>query len=71
MVDPALVEVAKEYGDRLQVAKINVDDHQLTPARLAVRGIPTFMLFRNSALAAQKMGAVSKSQLTAFLDRNL
>ena len=71
MIAPILDEVAKDYGDRLQIAKINVDEHQSTPAKFGVRGIPTLILFKNGAVAAQKVGALSKSQLTAFLDGNL
>ena len=71
MIAPILDEVAKDYGDRLQIAKINVDEHQSTPVKFGVRGIPTLILFKNGAVAAQKVGALSKSQLTAFLDGNL
>ncbi|MGF6767892.1 thioredoxin 1 [Paraburkholderia sp. GAS199] len=71
MTAPVLDAVAQEYGDRLQVAKLNVDDHQSTPAKFGIRGIPTLLLFKNGALAAQKVGALSKSQLTAFLDSHL
>ena len=71
MIAPILDEVAKDYADRLQVAKLNVDENQATPARFGVRGIPTLILFKNGAVAAQKVGALSKSQLTAFLDSHL
>ncbi len=71
MIAPILDEVAKDYGDKLQVAKINVDDNQAVPAKFGIRGIPTLILFKNGAVAAQKVGALSKSQLTAFLDSNL
>ena len=71
MIAPILDEVAKDYGDRLQIAKINVDEHQSTPVKFGVRGIPTLILFKNGAVAAQKVGALSKSQLTAFLDSHL
>jgi thioredoxin 1 len=71
MIAPILDEVAKDYGDKLQVAKLNVDDNQGTPAKFGVRGIPTLILFKNGAVAAQKVGALSKSQLTAFLDSHL
>ena len=50
---------------------MNVDDNQATPAKFGIRGIPTLILFKNGAVAAQKVGALSKSQLTAFLDGNL
>ncbi|SOZ52732.1 thioredoxin 1 [Cupriavidus taiwanensis] len=71
MIAPILGEVAKDYGDKLQVAKINVDENQQVPAKFGIRGIPTLILFKNGAVAAQKVGALSKSQLTAFLDGNL
>ena len=71
MIAPILDEVAKDYGDKLQIAKINVDDNQATPTKFGVRGIPTLILFKNGAAAAQKVGALSKSQLTAFLDSHL
>ncbi|TDY22056.1 thioredoxin [Paraburkholderia sp. BL6665CI2N2] len=71
MTAPVLDEVAKDYGDRLQVAKIDVDEHQMTPVKFGVRGIPTLILFKNGTAVAQKVGALSKSQLAAFLDANL
>jgi thioredoxin 1 len=71
MIAPILDEVSKDYGDKLQIAKLNVDDNQATPAKFGVRGIPTLILFKNGAVAAQKVGALSKSQLTAFLDSHL
>jgi thioredoxin 1 len=71
MIAPLLEEVAKDYGDRLQIAKIDVDVHASTAAKFGVRGIPTLILFKNGAVAAQKVGALSKSQLTAFLDSHL
>jgi thioredoxin 1 len=71
MIAPILDEVSKDYGDKLQIAKLNVDDNQGTPAKFGVRGIPTLILFKNGAVAAQKVGALSKSQLTAFLDSHL
>ena len=71
MIAPILDEVAKDYGDRLQIAKLNVDENQSTPVKFGVRGIPTLILFKNGAMAAQKVGALSKSQLTAFLDSHL
>ncbi|MEM5278311.1 thioredoxin TrxA [Cupriavidus taiwanensis] len=71
MIAPILDEVARDYGDKLQIAKINVDENQQVPAKFGIRGIPTLILFKNGAVAAQKVGALSKSQLTAFLDGNL
>ena len=71
MIAPILDEVARDYGDKVQIAKINVDENQQVPAKFGIRGIPTLILFKNGSVAAQKVGALSKSQLTAFLDGNL
>jgi len=70
-IAPILDEVAKEYEGRLKIAKINVDQNQQVPAKFGIRGIPTLMLFKNGNVEAQKVGALSKSQLTAFLDSNI
>ena len=70
-IAPILDEVAKEYEGRLKIAKINVDENQLVPAKFGIRGIPTLMLFKNGELAATKVGAMNKGQLTAFLDQQL
>ena len=64
-------EIAKEYGGKLKVAKINIDENQQTPAQFGVRGIPTLMLFKGGSVEATKVGALSKSQLVAFLDGHL
>ncbi|HET6719708.1 MAG TPA: thioredoxin TrxA [Rhodocyclaceae bacterium] len=71
MIAPILDEVATEYAGKLKVAKLNIDDNQATPGKFGIRGIPTLMLFKNGAVEATKVGALSKSQLTAFLDANL
>ena len=71
MIAPILDDVAKEYGSKLKVAKINIDENQQTPAQFGVRGIPTLMLFKAGAVEATKVGALSKSQLVAFLDGHL
>ena len=71
MIAPVLEEVAAEYGDKLTVAKLNIDENPGTPQKYGVRGIPTLMLFKNGDIAATKVGALTKSQLTAFLDENL
>jgi thioredoxin 1 len=71
MIAPLLDAVADEYGDRLTVAKINIDENPNTPPKFGIRSIPTLMLIRDGAVQAQKMGAMSKSQLTEFLDANL
>ena len=71
MIAPVLDEIANEYAGRLKVAKLNIDDNQNTPASYGVRGIPTLMLFKNGNIEATKVGALSKSQLAAFLDSNI
>ena len=71
MIAPILEEIATEYGDRLKVAKIDIDANQQTPPKYGIRGIPTLMLFKGGNVEATKVGAVSKSQLTAFIDGNL
>jgi thioredoxin 1 len=71
MIAPILDEVAGTYGDKLQVAKMNVDENRDIPAKFGIRGIPTLMLFKNGELAATKVGAMSKAQLTAFIDQQL
>jgi thioredoxin 1 len=71
MIAPILDEVAKEYAGRLTVAKLNVDENQQTPQKYGVRGIPTLMLFKNGNIEATKVGALSKSQLTAFIDSHI
>ena len=70
-IAPILDEVAKEYEGRLKIAKLNVDENQATPAKFGIRGIPTLMLFKNGNVEATRVGALSKSQLTAFLDSNI
>ena len=71
MIAPILDEVAKDYGQRLTVAKMNVDENSDVPARFGIRGIPTLMIFKGGQLAATKVGALSKPQLTAFIDAHL
>ena len=71
MIAPILDEVSKDYDGRLKVAKMNVDENRDVPAKFGIRGIPTLMLFKNCELAATKVGALSKSQLTAFIDTHL
>jgi thioredoxin 1 len=71
MIAPILDEVARDYAGRLKVTKMNVDDNQLTPPKFGIRGIPTLMLFKEGNVVATKVGALSKSQLTAFLDSHL
>lgn len=71
MIAPILDEIANEYAGKLKVAKVNIDDNQATPAKFGIRGIPTLMIFKNGNVEATKVGALSKSQLTAFIDSNL
>ena len=71
MIAPILDEVSKEYGGKLTVAKLNVDENTATPAKFGIRGIPTLMLFKDGQLAATKVGALSKAQLTDFIDKQL
>jgi thioredoxin 1 len=71
MIAPILDDAAQAYDGRLQVAKMNVDENREIPAKFGIRGIPTLMLFKGGKLAATKVGAMSKAQLTAFLDRHL
>ncbi|MEA3151408.1 MAG: thioredoxin 1 [Gammaproteobacteria bacterium] len=71
MIGPILEEVASVYKDKIRIAKLNVDDNPATPAKFNIRGIPTLILFKNGAVEAQKVGALSKSQLIAFLDSHV
>ena len=71
MIAPILDEVATSYQGKLQVAKMNVDDNREVPAKFGIRGIPTLMVFKDGQLAATKVGAMSKAQLTAFIDQQL
>jgi thioredoxin 1 len=71
MIAPVLDEIAEEYDGRIRVAKLNIDENPNTPPRYGIRGIPTLMLFKEGEVEATKVGAVSKSQLTAFIDSNL
>ncbi len=71
MIAPVLEEIAADYDGRLKVVKLNIDENPETPPRYGIRGIPTLMLFKNGNVEATKVGAVSKSQLTAFIDGNM
>ena len=71
MIAPVLDEIADEYAGRLKIAKLNIDENSKTPLQYGIRGIPTLMLFREGEVEATKIGAVSKSQLTAFINSNL
>ena len=71
MISPILDEVATEYAGKLKVCKLNIDENQATPPKFGIRGIPTLMIFKNGNVEATKVGALSKSQLTAFVDSNI
>ncbi len=71
MIAPILDEIATEYSDRLKICKIDIDANQNTPPKYGIRGIPTLMLFKGGEVEATKVGALSKSQLQAFLDSNI
>ena len=71
MIAPILDEISNANEGKLQIAKMNVDENRDIPAKLGIRGIPTLMLFKNGQLAATKVGAMSKAQLTAFIDQHL
>lgn len=71
MIAPILEDISEEYGERLVIAKLNIDDNPQTPPKYGIRGIPTLMLFKNGNVEATKVGALSKSQLMAFIDSNI
>lgn len=71
MIAPVLEELSSEYNGKLKIAKINIDENPETPKKYGVRGIPTLTVFKNGNVEATKVGALSKSQLTAFLDSTL
>jgi len=71
MIAPILDEIADTYKDKIRIAKLNIDENPHTPPKFNIRGIPTLILFKNGTVEAQKVGAVTKSQLAAFLDSNL
>jgi thioredoxin 1 len=71
MIAPILSEVAGEYDGRLKVTKLNIDENKTTPPKYGIRGIPTLMLFKNGNIEATKVGALSKAQLTAFIDSHI
>ena len=71
MIAPILDDVARDYAGRLKVAKLNIDENPQTPGEYGIRGIPTLILFKGGNVEATKVGALSKSQLTAFIDSNI
>jgi len=70
-IAPLLGEVAEEYTDKIKVAKLNIDDNPKTPPTYGIRGIPTLMLFKDGEVKSTKVGALTKSQLTSFLNENI
>jgi thioredoxin 1 len=71
MIAPVLDEIAKDYAGKLTIAKLNIDENPNTPSRYGVRGIPTLMLFKNGEVEGTKVGALTKSQLAAFIDSHV
>ncbi len=71
MIAPILDEIADEYADKIRVAKLNIDENTAVPPKYGIRGIPTLILFKNGNIEATQVGAVSKSQVTAFIDSNI
>ena len=71
MIAPILDDMARDYAGKLKIAKLNIDDNQGTPPKYGIRGIPTLMLFKNGNVEATKVGALSKTQLAAFIDSNI
>lgn len=71
MIAPILEEISTEYDGKLKIAKLNIDENSGTPPQFGIRGIPTLILFKNGQAEATKVGALSKSQLAAFLDSSL
>jgi len=71
MIAPILDEIAAEYSGKVKITKLNIDENPATPPKYGIRGIPTLMLFKDGNVEATKVGAVSKSQLTAFLDSHI
>ena len=71
MIAPILDEIANDYDGKVKVVKLNIDENPQTPPRYGIRGIPTLMIFKGGNVEATKVGAVTKSQLAAFLDTNI
>lgn len=71
MIAPVLDEIARDYDGKLKVCKLNIDENEETPSKYGVRGIPTLMLFKGGSVESTKVGSLTKSQLTAFLDSNM
>ena len=71
MIAPILDEIAGDYAGKIKIAKLNIDENPNTPPKYGIRGIPTLMIFKGGNVEATKVGALSKSQLTAFIDSNV
>ena len=71
MIAPILDEIVGDYAGKLKIAKLNIDENSATPPKFGIRGIPTLMIFKDGDVEATKVGALSKSQLTAFIDSSL
>ncbi len=71
VIAPVLEEIASEYQGKMKICKLDIDANENTPPKYGIRGIPTLMLFKGGSVEATKVGALSKSQLTAFLDSNI
>ena len=71
MITPILDEIAGDYAGKLTIAKLNIDENEETPPKYGIRGIPTLMLFKNGSIEATKVGALTKSQLTTFIDEHI
>ena len=71
MIAPILNDIADEYSGKIKIAKLNIDENPGTPAKFGVRGIPTVMSFKSGSIEATKVGAMSKSQLSAFIDSTI
>ena len=71
MIAPILDEIASEYDGKLKITKLNIDDNPATPPKFGIRGIPTLMIFKGGDVQSTKVGALSKSQLTAFIDQSI
>ena len=71
MIAPILDEIAREYSDKLKVVKVNIDNNRATPQRYGIRGIPTLMIFKNGSVEATHVGALSKTQLSAFINQSI
>ncbi len=71
MIAPVLEEIAEEYAGKLKIAKLNIDQNEATPPKCGIRAIPTLILFKNGQAEATKIGAMSKSELAAFIEQAL